>query len=74
MFRIERHGEDFLAYWISPVAIFPCAGSRDETSERTLAEAFARGGWQNVTRLYRDSEIPDERCWLRGKGWCFAYS
>jgi protein-L-isoaspartate(D-aspartate) O-methyltransferase len=74
MFRIKRRGEHYLAYWISPVAIFPCAGSRDETSERALAEAFARGGWQNVTRLYRDSEIPDERCWLRGKGWCFAYS
>lgn len=74
VFRIARRGEDYLAYWISPVAIFPCAGSRDETSERALAEAFARGGWQKVTRLYRNSEIPDERCWLRGEGWCLAYS
>jgi protein-L-isoaspartate(D-aspartate) O-methyltransferase len=74
VFRIERRGKDYLAYWISPVAIFPCAGSRDEASERALAEAFAKGGWQKVTRLYRDQEIPGERCWLRGSGWCLAYS
>jgi protein-L-isoaspartate(D-aspartate) O-methyltransferase len=74
VFRIERRAGDYLAYWISPVAIFPCAGSRDEASERTLAEAFARGGWQKVTRLYRDQEIPEERCWVRGAGWSLAYS
>ena len=44
--------------------VFPCAGSREEMSERALAEAFARGGWQKVTRLYRDSDIADERCWF----------
>jgi protein-L-isoaspartate(D-aspartate) O-methyltransferase len=74
VFRIERRGRDYLAYWISPVAIFPCAGSRDEASERALADAFAKQGWQRVTRLYRDQEIPAERCWLRGSGWCLAYS
>jgi protein-L-isoaspartate(D-aspartate) O-methyltransferase len=46
---------------------------RDEASERALAEAFARGGLQQVTRLYRDQDIPDERCWLRGPGWCLAH-
>ena len=74
VFRIERRAEDYLAYWISPVAIFPCAGSRDEASERALAEAFAKGGWQKVTRLHRDQEIAEERCWVRGPGWCLAYS
>jgi protein-L-isoaspartate(D-aspartate) O-methyltransferase len=74
VFRIERRGRDYFATWISPVAIFPCAGSRDEVSERALAEAFAKGGWQQVTRLYRDQEIPEERCWLRGSGWCLAHS
>jgi protein-L-isoaspartate(D-aspartate) O-methyltransferase len=74
VFRIKRRGNDYFAHWISPVAIFPCAGSRDEVSERALADAFARGGWQKVTRLYRDHEIAEERCWLRGSGWCLAYS
>jgi protein-L-isoaspartate(D-aspartate) O-methyltransferase len=73
VFRIERRGHDYGATWISPVAIFPCAGSRDEVSERALAEAFAKQGWEQVTRLYRDQEIAAERCWLRGPGWCLAY-
>ncbi len=72
VFRIERRGHDYFATWISPVAIFPCAGSRDQETERALAEAFAKGGWQQVTRLYRHQEIPEERCWLRGPGWCLA--
>jgi len=74
VFRIERRGKEYFATWISPVAIFPCAGSRDEVSERALAEAFAKGGWQRVTRLHRDQEVPEEHCWLRGSGWCLAYS
>jgi protein-L-isoaspartate(D-aspartate) O-methyltransferase len=73
VFRIERRGEDYRASWISPVAIIPCAGNRDETSERALAEAFARGGWEKVTRLYRNQELPEERCWVRGPDWCLAY-
>ncbi|WP_426439058.1 protein-L-isoaspartate O-methyltransferase family protein [Bradyrhizobium genosp. P] len=74
VFRIRREGADYHATWISPVAIFPCAGGRDETSERAIADAFARGGGRKVTRLYRDENIADERCWLRGPGWCLAYS
>jgi protein-L-isoaspartate(D-aspartate) O-methyltransferase len=73
VFRIERRAADYLAKWISPVAIFPCAGGRDEGSEQALAEAFARGGWEKVIRLYRDEDIPDERCWVRGTGWSLAY-
>ena len=74
MFRIKRRGDDYLASGISPVAIFPCAGNRDEVSERALAEAFAKGGWEKVTRLYRNQEIPEERCWVSGSGWCLAYT
>ena len=74
VFRIVRRGEEYLAHRISGVAIFPCAGGRDEVSERALAEAFVKGGWDRVTRLYRNQELPEERCWLRGSGWCLAYS
>jgi protein-L-isoaspartate(D-aspartate) O-methyltransferase len=73
VFRIERRGQDYLARWISGVAIFPCAGSRDETSERALAEAFTKGGWERVERLHRNREMPAEDCWVRGRGWCLAY-
>ena len=71
--RILRRGDDYFASRISAVAIFPCAGGRDEASERALAEAFAKDGLQRVTRLYRHVDIPEEQCWLRGDGWCLAY-
>ena len=37
VFRIERRAEAYRASWIYPVAIIPCAGNRDEESERALA-------------------------------------
>ena len=73
VFRIERRTPEFLAQWVSPVAIIPCEGARDETSEAALAEAFKRGGWKRVARLYRNENVPEERCWLRAPGWCLAY-
>jgi len=74
VFRIERCGTEYLAAWISPVAIFPCAGNRDSASEAALAAAFDKGNWQKVSRLYRSDDIPPERCWVRAPGWCLAYS
>ena len=73
VFLIRRDGPDHHAKWISPVAIIPCDGGRNEASEKALAEAFACGGWEKVTRLYRNQDVPDERCWARGDGWCLAY-
>jgi protein-L-isoaspartate(D-aspartate) O-methyltransferase len=74
VFRIERRGDAYLANWVSTVAVFPCAGSRDEESELALAEALSKGGEQKVTRLYRHDLPPAERCWLRAPGWSLAYS
>lgn len=39
-----------------------------------LADSFEKGGAENVTRLYRDQQMPDEQCWLRGEGWCLAHA
>jgi protein-L-isoaspartate(D-aspartate) O-methyltransferase len=71
--RIVRANDGFLARWISGVAIYPCAGVRDPVSERALAAAFERGGWERVTRLVRSDDVPPEECWLRGPGWCLTY-
>src|SRR5215467_6758421 len=60
VFRIERRASNFLAQWISPVAIIPCEGARDEPSEAALAEAFKKGGWKRVARLYRNEDVPAE--------------
>jgi protein-L-isoaspartate(D-aspartate) O-methyltransferase len=73
VFRIERRSSAFLAKRISGVAIFPCEGMRDPSSESALAAAFEKGGVQEVTRLYRRDDVPEEDCWLRGTGWCLAY-
>jgi protein-L-isoaspartate(D-aspartate) O-methyltransferase len=73
VFRIKRRDHDYFAHPISPVAIFPCVGSRDEVSERALTAAFARDR-QRGHGLCRDQEIPDQRCWLRGPRWCLATS
>jgi protein-L-isoaspartate(D-aspartate) O-methyltransferase len=74
MFRFERQGADYLAQWITPINIFPCEGGRDDRSEAALVEAFAKGGWDRVTRLYRTGDVPEDRCWLRAEGWCLAFS
>jgi protein-L-isoaspartate(D-aspartate) O-methyltransferase len=73
VFRIERSGAEFLAQWVSPVAIFPCEGARDAASEAALAEAFKVERWREVTRLYRRDDLPAEQCWLRAPGWSLAY-
>ncbi|MGA9867580.1 MAG: methyltransferase domain-containing protein [Acetobacteraceae bacterium] len=73
VFVITRRGADFLARWVSPVAIYPCVGARDAVSERALAKGFGKGGWRKVTRLYRRDDVPPGRCWVRAPGWCLAY-
>jgi protein-L-isoaspartate(D-aspartate) O-methyltransferase len=72
-FRIERRGAGFLAKWLSPGDVFPCESARDAESERALAAAFDKGGWERVTRLYRSGDPAEERCWLKGPDWCLAY-
>ena len=73
MFLIERRSGEYLAKWLSPVAIFPCEGMRDPASEAALAAAFEKGGWRDVTRFYRGEDVPEENCWLRVPGWSLAY-
>ncbi|HEY1707946.1 MAG TPA: methyltransferase domain-containing protein [Rhizomicrobium sp.] len=72
-FRITRQGDAYLAKWISYVAVFPCEGARDPESEAALAKAFETPRWQEVTRLYRTGNLPEEQCWLRAPGWSLAY-
>jgi protein-L-isoaspartate(D-aspartate) O-methyltransferase len=71
---ITREGAAYHAKWISPVAVYPCAGARDDASERALAEALATGRFGEVTRLYRTSDIAEGRAFLKAPGWCLAYS
>src|SRR5690606_3043702 len=73
IFLINRNGRDYTARLISPVRIIPAEGIRDRESEAMVAAAFRKGRAEDVTRLYRRADIPDERCWLRGQDWCLAW-
>jgi protein-L-isoaspartate(D-aspartate) O-methyltransferase len=73
VFRIERRGAEFDARWVCPAAYILAEGIRDPISEAALVNAFEIGDYQKVTRLYRSDEMPAERCWLQGSGWCLAY-
>jgi protein-L-isoaspartate(D-aspartate) O-methyltransferase len=72
VFLIQRRSPDFLASWISPIAIIPAERARDAASEAALSNALQKGGWDKVTRLYR-GETAAERCWLQAPGWALAY-
>lgn len=74
VFRITRRGEEFDADFVSPIAVFPCEGARDEASEHALAAAFEKGGFRDVKRLLRTDEAPDADCWLKAPGWSLVWS
>jgi len=85
IFLITRHPNDpdhFAARCMSGTRIYPCAGMRDEVSEKALVAAFEKDGFKNgakssglskITRLYRTDDIAEHRCWMRAPGWCLAY-
>jgi protein-L-isoaspartate(D-aspartate) O-methyltransferase len=86
IFLITRHVNDphhFAARCMSGTRIYPCAGMRDEASEKALIAAFEKDGFGNgvsrssglgkITRLYRTDDIAEERCWVRAPGWSLAY-
>ena len=72
-FRLQRRDLDFAVRGLLPTAIIPAEGARDPEAEAALEAALAKGGWNKVTRLIRGEPVPDERCWLRGPGWCLAF-
>jgi protein-L-isoaspartate(D-aspartate) O-methyltransferase len=69
---VTRNGDAYAARWISPVAIFPCAGNRDEASERVLAASLGKPQARDITRLLRHAHAPDGDCCIHGDGWCVA--
>lgn len=72
MLRVVREGERFAARFVSPVAIFPCAGSRDDAMNGKLREALMRGTFASVRSLRRDAHEPAESCWLHGEDFCLS--
>lgn len=74
VFRIERRGDGFQVRSIVPGAFIPAQGAAtDPAADMALTAAFEKGGSKDVTRLYRQTDIPEEQVWLKGEGWCLAY-
>lgn len=73
IFLIRRQSDEYFAQWKSPTAIYPCAGARDTKSENALVQAFKKGGYEKVRRLYRTGDVDPAKCWVRGDGWSLAY-
>jgi protein-L-isoaspartate(D-aspartate) O-methyltransferase len=74
VFKITRRGEAFDAAFVGPIGVFPCEGARDEVSERALAAAFEKGGFEKVKRLLRTDDVPDADCWVKAPGWSLLYA
>jgi protein-L-isoaspartate(D-aspartate) O-methyltransferase len=74
VFKITRRGDGFEAVFVGPIGVFPCEGARDEVSERALAKAFEKGGFERVKRLLRTNHVPDADCWVKAPGWSLVYS
>jgi protein-L-isoaspartate(D-aspartate) O-methyltransferase len=72
VFLVTRRGEEFHVRFVSPIAVFPCEGMRDAASEAALAESFARGGFQAVTRLYRGDPPEGVKVWVKAPGWALG--
>jgi protein-L-isoaspartate(D-aspartate) O-methyltransferase len=71
--ELDCQADHYAARCVSTTVIFPCAGVRDEASEKALAAAFKTGDMARVSRLYRTDDLPEERCWLRAPGWSLTY-
>jgi protein-L-isoaspartate(D-aspartate) O-methyltransferase len=72
IFLITRRGEAFDARFVMPVWVFPSEGLRDEASEAALAAAFAKGGHESVTRLWRGVAPDDVTAWVAAPGWAMS--
>jgi protein-L-isoaspartate(D-aspartate) O-methyltransferase len=72
MLKVNREEKGYAARFISPVAIFPCIGSRDEDSNQRLREEMSKGTWGTVQSLRREQHDASETCWLHGEGFCLS--
>lgn len=69
---ITRNTDDYAARFISPVAIYSCAGVREPGLNDALKTAFMKGAWFTVRRLRRDLHDITTTCWLHGDGFCLS--
>jgi protein-L-isoaspartate(D-aspartate) O-methyltransferase len=70
--KVVRGDAGYAATWVSSIAIFPCAGARDEATAVLLRDAFLGGGGDAVRSLRRDPHERESTCWLHREGFCLS--
>ncbi len=72
MLLVTRHGDEYTARFISPVAIFHCEGARLAQTEKLLQQAYRGGGHTSVEILRRDAHAPRRECWMHATSFCLS--
>ncbi len=70
--EIRRGDGTFAARFIRSCGFIPCMSNRDSPSEALLAEAFERGGSEEVRSLRRDPHRREPGCWLHAESYCLS--
>jgi protein-L-isoaspartate(D-aspartate) O-methyltransferase len=70
--RIRRETRGHTARFVSPIAIYPCAGARDPVLEAALVRAFLGGGHAEVQSLRHGEHAQDASCWLHAPWFCLS--
>jgi protein-L-isoaspartate(D-aspartate) O-methyltransferase len=73
MLRLVRRARGFDARFVSPVAVFHCAGARTCEGVRALRHAYARRGEDRVRSLRRDAHSRAASCWLHADRFCLSF-
>jgi protein-L-isoaspartate(D-aspartate) O-methyltransferase len=69
---VTRQGNNYAARFVSPVAVFHCAGARSLDNEKRLKEAYERGGHADVRSLRQDEHSENDDCWLHTPAFCLS--
>lgn len=69
---VTRRTAGFEAHFVTRVGIPALFGGRDPENQRRLAQAYARGGGQEVRSLRRGEHGPEPSCWCHARGFCLS--
>jgi protein-L-isoaspartate(D-aspartate) O-methyltransferase len=72
MIRITRHGRQFLAEVVTPVAIYSCTSMRDAQREPLRKAAMTRGGLMKLKSVRRDVHQQSDTCLVHGVDVCIS--
>ena len=73
MLLARRAHSRWPARFVSPVAVFHCAGARDGSKEPALRRVLETG-WERLRSLRFDAHAPGGDCVLHGDELCFSRS